>query len=137
MHIAQEAWDQQEPRVKMAGAIAEAMSRSLRLGSDRDLLDFGTGTGLIALRLQPHVRKVFAFDTSVGMLRALGDKLSQNRITNVELAQGMPSRFVGLAASRAKVQLLCPTTQSCKRKCSTYMVGKVGQPVDGLILDSR
>jgi ubiquinone/menaquinone biosynthesis C-methylase UbiE len=84
-------WDQQEPRVKMAVAIAEAMSRSLRLGSDRDLLDFGTGTGLIALRFQPHVRRVFAFDTSVGMLRALGDKLSQNRITNIELVQGLPS----------------------------------------------
>ena len=84
-------WDQQEPRVKMAVAIAEAMSRSVRLGSDRDLLDFGTGTGLIALRLHPHVRKVFAFDTSVGMLRALGDKLSQNGITNVELVQGVPS----------------------------------------------
>ncbi len=83
-------WDQQEPRVKMAAAIAEVMSRSLRLGSDRDLLDFGTGTGLIALRFQPHVRKVFAFDTSEGMLRALGDKLSQNRITNVELVQGLP-----------------------------------------------
>ena len=84
-------WDQQEPRVKMAVAIAEAMSRSLRLGLDQDLLDFGTGTGLIALRLQPHVRKVFAFDTSAGMLRALGDKISRNRITNVELVQGMPS----------------------------------------------
>ncbi len=74
----------------MAVAIAEAMSRSLRLGLDRDLLDFGTGTGLIALRLQPHVRKVFAFDTSAGMLRALGDKLTQRNITNVELVQGMP-----------------------------------------------
>ena len=64
-------WDQQASRVKMAADIAEAMARALRLGSDRDLLDFGAGTGLVTLRFQPQVRKVFAFDTSVGMLRTL------------------------------------------------------------------
>jgi len=83
-------WDQQERRVKMAADIAQAMSRALRLGPDRDLLDFGAGTGLVTLKLRPHVRKVFAFDTSAGMLRALGDKLAQDRIGNVELVQGTP-----------------------------------------------
>ena len=83
-------WDQDGPRVKMAGAIAEAMSRTLRLGPDRDLLDFGAGTGLVTLRFQPQVRKVFAYDTSVGMLRTLQDKLAQNRIRNVEVIQGAP-----------------------------------------------
>lgn len=83
-------WDQQASRVKMAADIAEAMARALRLGPDQDLLDFGAGTGLVTLRLQPKVRKVFAFDTSVGMLRALRDKLAQNRIENVEVIQGAP-----------------------------------------------
>ncbi len=83
-------WDQQASRVKMAADIAEAMVRVLRLGSDRDLLDFGAGTGLVTLRLQPHVRKVYAFDTSKGMLRALQDKLDQNRIDNVEIMAGAP-----------------------------------------------
>jgi ubiquinone/menaquinone biosynthesis C-methylase UbiE len=81
-------WDQERRRVKMAADIADAMSRSLRLGPDRDLLDFGAGTGLVSLKLQPRVRKVFAFDTSAGMLRALGDKLAQAGIGNVELVQG-------------------------------------------------
>jgi len=83
-------WDQQERRVKMAAGIADAMSGVLQLGPDRDLLDFGAGTGLVSLKLQPHVRKVFAFDTSAGMLRTLGDKLAQERIGNVELVQGEP-----------------------------------------------
>ncbi len=81
-------WDQEERRVKMAMAIADAMSGALQLGPDRDLLDFGAGTGLVSLKLQPHVRKVFAFDTSAGMLRTLGEKLAQNHIGNVELVQG-------------------------------------------------
>jgi SAM-dependent methyltransferase len=83
-------WDQQERRVKMAADIADAMSAVLQLGPDRDLLDFGAGTGLVSLKLQPHVRTVFAFDTSAGMLRALGDKLAQEHIGNVELARGEP-----------------------------------------------
>lgn len=76
--------------MKLAAAIADAMSGALQLGPDRDLLDFGAGTGLVSLKLQPHVRKVFAFDTSAGMLRALGDKLAQDSIANVELVQGVP-----------------------------------------------
>jgi tRNA (cmo5U34)-methyltransferase len=83
-------WDQQERRVKMAADIAHAMSGALQLGPDRDLLDFGAGTGLVTLKLQPHVRKVFAFDTSAGMLQALADKLAQGGIGNVELVQGTP-----------------------------------------------
>lgn len=83
-------WDQEERRVKMAVDIAEAMSGALQLGPDRDLLDFGAGTGLVSLKLQPHVRRVFAFDTSAGMLRALGDKVAQNHVSNVELVQGTP-----------------------------------------------
>jgi ubiquinone/menaquinone biosynthesis C-methylase UbiE len=83
-------WDQQASRVKMATDIAEAMARALRLGPDQDLLDFGAGTGLVTLKLQPKVRKVFAFDTSAGMLQALRDKLAQNRIDNVEVLQGAP-----------------------------------------------
>jgi ubiquinone/menaquinone biosynthesis C-methylase UbiE len=78
-------WDQQASRVKMATEIGDAMVRALRLGPDRDLLDFGAGTGLVTLRLQPHVHKVFAYDTSVGMLGALRDKLTQNHISNVEV----------------------------------------------------
>jgi SAM-dependent methyltransferase len=83
-------WDQEDRRVKMAAGIADAMSGVLQLGPDRDLLDFGAGTGLVSLKLQPHVRKVFAFDTSAGMLRALGDKVAQGHIGNVELVQGAP-----------------------------------------------
>lgn len=89
-HFDQEAtrWDQEERRVKMATAIADAMAGALQLGPDLDLLDFGAGTGLVSLKLHPQVRKVLAFDTSAGMLRALADKLAKEHIDNVEPIQG-------------------------------------------------
>jgi ubiquinone/menaquinone biosynthesis C-methylase UbiE len=83
-------WDQQASRVKMAVEIAEAMVRALRLGPDQDLLDFGAGTGLVTLRLAAQVRRVFAFDTSAGMLRALRDKLERDGIDNVKVIHGAP-----------------------------------------------
>ncbi len=83
-------WDQQASRVKMATEIAGAMARALRLGPDQDLLDFGAGTGLVTLRLAPQVRRVFAFDTSAGMLRALRDKLERDGIDNVKVIHGAP-----------------------------------------------
>jgi ubiquinone/menaquinone biosynthesis C-methylase UbiE len=81
-------WDQEERRVKLAAGIANAMLGALQLGRDLELLDFGAGTGLVTLKLQPHVGKVYAFDTSAGMLQALADKLAQDRISNVELVAG-------------------------------------------------
>jgi ubiquinone/menaquinone biosynthesis C-methylase UbiE len=83
-------WDQQDTRVKMASEIAQAMAQVLELSPERDLLDFGAGTGLVTLQLQPRVRKVYAFDTSKGMLRALQEKLAQNHIGNVEVLAGDP-----------------------------------------------
>jgi ubiquinone/menaquinone biosynthesis C-methylase UbiE len=81
-------WDHNERRLRMAETIADCMISNLDLNTDRVLLDFGTGTGLVALKFQPLVKKVIAFDTSAGMLKALGEKLTQHRITNVELLQG-------------------------------------------------
>jgi ubiquinone/menaquinone biosynthesis C-methylase UbiE len=51
-----------------------------------DLLDFGCGTGLISLHLQPHVRSLRGVDTSAGMLGVFQCKLKELGITNVAAA---------------------------------------------------
>jgi ubiquinone/menaquinone biosynthesis C-methylase UbiE len=78
------AWDQNKDRVKLATDIADAMRDSLHLDRKHLLLDFGTGTGLIALRLLPHVQRVIAVDTSKGMLDVLKSKLIESEIANIE-----------------------------------------------------
>jgi len=61
-------WDDDPGRVALARAIADAIGREVGLSPSMDVLDFGTGTGLLALAVQPHVRSVTGADTSAGML---------------------------------------------------------------------
>jgi tRNA (cmo5U34)-methyltransferase len=81
---AAKTWEENKDRVIVAKAIADAMLQSLHLDGKQLLMDFGTGTGLIALRFQPHVQRIIAVDTSQGMLEVLKDKLAESNITNID-----------------------------------------------------
>jgi ubiquinone/menaquinone biosynthesis C-methylase UbiE len=76
------SWDD-ESRVKLAGDVAQAIMREVELTREMGLLDFGCGTGLISLHLQPHVRSLRGADTSSGMLEVFQGKLKERGITNV------------------------------------------------------
>jgi len=77
-------WDQVPERVQVASDIAHSMIRTLILRSDMDVLDFGCGTGLISLALQPFVHSVTGVDSSQGMLDVFRRKISDNALKNVE-----------------------------------------------------
>ena len=76
-------WDDKPGRVKVAHAIAEAIIGAVPITPDMTALDFGCGTGLLTLRLQPLVRSIVGVDSSPGMLSVLEQKVSQQRLTNV------------------------------------------------------
>ncbi|MFB3896020.1 MAG: class I SAM-dependent methyltransferase, partial [bacterium] len=63
---------------------AEAMRQSLHYSQEQTLLDYGAGTGLVTLKLQSEVKKVYAIDSSAGMLAVLTEKLNKTGIANVE-----------------------------------------------------
>ena len=67
-------WDKGDMRQRIAFETAETILRTIPLGSDMDLLDFGAGTGLLTYRLAPAVRSVTAVDTSAKMLEVLQSK---------------------------------------------------------------
>jgi ubiquinone/menaquinone biosynthesis C-methylase UbiE len=77
------SWDDEPRRVKLAGDLAESIMGEVKLTREVDLLDFGCGTGLISLHLQPHVRSLWGADTSAGMLEVFHGKLKERGITNV------------------------------------------------------
>ncbi len=59
-------WDANPGRVKLANEVADAIIREAAPASNMDALDFGCGTGLVTLRLQPLVRTIIGVDSSAG-----------------------------------------------------------------------
>ena len=80
-------WDENPGRVKMANNIANAILGAISLNSNMNVLDFGCGTGLLTLRLQPLVGFIKAVDSSAGMLEVLNQKIDSQNIANIVTQQ--------------------------------------------------
>ena len=80
-------WDQLPRRVKLAQDIAQSMIRELSPTPDMDVLDFGCGTGLLTLALQPFVRSITGVDSSPGMLDVFKTKIKEQHLNNVKANQ--------------------------------------------------
>lgn len=77
-------WDEDPRRVHMAESVVRAVLKAVPLAPDASVLDFGCGTGLVALGLRPHVGKVTGVDASDAMLRVLRDKAKRQGLDGVE-----------------------------------------------------
>ncbi|GAB6285772.1 MAG: class I SAM-dependent methyltransferase [Methanoregula sp.] len=77
-------WDKDPNRVQMATTIAGEMIRALHPSGTETLMDYGTGTGLVALQCRQHVGRIIAVDSSPKMLSMLTQKIAAEGITNVE-----------------------------------------------------
>ena len=78
-------WDQNPGRVETARAVGATIIRVIPPQPVWRVLDYGAGTGLLTLNLQPHVASMLALDSSPGVVETLGRKLAATTITNVEV----------------------------------------------------
>ncbi len=76
-------WDEEPRRLKLASDVADSITENIKLSPDMDVLDFGCGTGLLTLKLQPFVRSVTGVDSSQGMLDVLKSKAERLGAANV------------------------------------------------------
>lgn len=76
-------WDSNPTRVKIAHDVGSAILREVQLSAQMDVLDYGCGTGLLAMQLQPHVQSVTGADRSPAMLDVLREKIAALRSGNV------------------------------------------------------
>ena len=76
-------WDEKPQRVKLANDIADAIIREVAITDTMNALDFGCGTGLLTLQLQPLVRTIIGADSSQGMLDILNNKIAANGWDNI------------------------------------------------------
>lgn len=83
-------WDEEPRRVKLAEELAAAAAAEVGLAPHMDVLDYGCGTGLVTLRLQPFVRSITGADTSTGMLDILRGKIRAPGVANVRVAMLEP-----------------------------------------------
>lgn len=81
------AWDEKPARVKLADEVARAVVAAAHPGPDVEALDFGCGTGLVALRLAPLVRRLTGADGSEGMLGVFRAKAAAQGLENVQARQ--------------------------------------------------
>lgn len=78
-------WDANPGRVKLANDVAAAIIREVKLTTNMEVLDFGCGTGLLTLKLQPLVKTITGVDSSQGMLGALQNKIEMQALENVHV----------------------------------------------------
>ena len=78
-------WDDNDRRVKMVHDIAGAIKDNIVINERMDILDFGCGTGLLALQFQPLVKMVTGADSSQGMLDILASKIENLGLHNVRI----------------------------------------------------
>jgi ubiquinone/menaquinone biosynthesis C-methylase UbiE len=76
------SWDERPQRVKLAKDVADAVIRLGGVQPTMDVLDFGCGTGLLTLQLQPLVHSITGVDSSRGMLEILNGKISGRKLAN-------------------------------------------------------
>lgn len=83
-HLA-DNWDKEPRRQLLAADIAAGIKQSVPLNDNMRLLDYGCGTGLVAMHLLPHVGHLTGLDSSPGMLSVFKSKLSEEENTRVTL----------------------------------------------------
>jgi ubiquinone/menaquinone biosynthesis C-methylase UbiE len=77
-------WDNNPGRVDLARAVGEAIGCTIPLQPGWRVLDYGAGTGLLTLNLQPRVASMVALDSSTAMLEKLTQNLAAATISNVQ-----------------------------------------------------
>jgi len=78
-------WDENPLRVKLSHDVAETIIREIKPTRDMDALDYGCGTGLVTLRLQPFVKSITGVDSSPGMLDVIKEKVKNQGLQNVRI----------------------------------------------------
>jgi hypothetical protein len=77
-------WDSDPNRLVMTQTIAQAMLNRINPQGTELLLDYGTGTGLIALQLYSSLKKVIGVDSPKNMLVMFREKIDDRKILSIE-----------------------------------------------------
>lgn len=105
-YFAQKAgsYEQDVSRVDNVENIANSIIKTVTLGKEMHLLDFGSGTGLLLERIAKHVSRITAVDISKAMNKQLDDKRARLKcdveIIEMDLSStNLDRKFDGIISS--------------------------------------
>ncbi len=77
-------WDDNPLYMERSKAIFEEMVHAIPLAKDWHVLEYGCGTGLLSILLQPYVASIVLADDSQEMLNVLKNKILSHQIENMQ-----------------------------------------------------
>lgn len=77
-------YDEKYKKIRNLDLEAESISKAIGLKPESVILEIGTGTGEIAIRLSKQCKKVYACDVSKTMLEYASNKANNNGLGNIE-----------------------------------------------------
>lgn len=80
---AAKSWDEKPSRVINARKVGSSLLNLLPVSKDWKVLEIGAGTGLLTFYIQPFVGKIYALDSSSGMLSVLKEKIEKYKVSNI------------------------------------------------------
>ncbi|NOL49572.1 class I SAM-dependent DNA methyltransferase [Pelistega europaea] len=94
-------WDTRPTSIQLQPLPTKLLSK-LQLSITDKVLDFGTGTGLLATAIAPHVQQVTALDMSSNMLAVLNEKGIPNiKTLEKDIFTGLPEQYDCIVSSMA------------------------------------
>lgn len=78
-------WDSNPIHTARAQAMADGIKANIPLATYMQVFEYGCGTGLLGLALQPHVAHITLADSSSGMLAVVNKKITASDLRNVTL----------------------------------------------------
>ncbi len=76
-------WDADHGRVQTALTVAENLCAQIQLNPAMRVMEFGCGTGLVAMALHHKVAELVAVDSSPEMLNQLKEKIKKQGVQNI------------------------------------------------------
>ena len=77
-------WDKSQQRVDRARVFADAIRGQIPASQHMTALEYGCGTGLLSIALQPYLAEITCADSSPGMLKVLEEKSAAAGIANIK-----------------------------------------------------
>lgn len=78
-----QTWDNEPRRVERAKIVADEIRKAIPNLHQLDGFEYGCGTGLLSLNLQPYLHHITLGDNSDGMLSMLAEKIEKANIRNM------------------------------------------------------